>query len=180
MTPTLKRFIETIPECYMKYRLIAKYRWPFLEKERRERVMDAVIMREINRLNVHLSDILACQNNRKEKIFTVPTINLIESLVHEYGCQIGLFTDINAYMAIYRMASNGIINKLLMKQLKSLYEIREEILSTFFSREDSDSEMPFYFKEANNVLRMLEEALYRDYYKNSDFRPATEFNQIAL
>lgn len=180
MLPLLKKVVEVLPECYIKYRLIARYRWPFLERERRDKVMDAIIMREFNRCNIHVADLLTDQKNRKERIFTVPTINLIENLVYEYGCQIGLFTEISPHMALYRMSSMGIINSLLMNNIKSLYEIRDEILSTFFYKESSESDLPVYYLEANRVLRMLEEALCLHYQSNFGVRPFGEFTEIVL
>ncbi|AEI14793.1 hypothetical protein Flexsi_1137 [Flexistipes sinusarabici DSM 4947] len=159
----LKKIVYFLPLGYLKLRLIANYRWPFLEKERREKIVDIVILREINKFNLTSVILLEHPKNRTEKIFTVPTINVIENIIIEYGRQENLFENISSHLAIFKMTGLGILQGDLMETLRSLYLKRDKILKNGFFGDTCEKNLPCLFYEANRALREVEKSLYEHY-----------------
>lgn len=102
----IEKLICDLPPCVFKFKYILNRRWPFLYPHRRERVIDIIIMREINKFNINLCDLLDNQDHRKEKLFTVPIINVIESLIFEYGNKEKIFENIYHGLALFNIPRN--------------------------------------------------------------------------
>jgi len=176
----MKKIVYFLPLGYLKLRLIANYRWPFLEKERRERIIDIVILREINKFNLTSIILLEHPKNRTEKIFTVPTINVIENIIIEYGKQEKLFENISSHLAVFRMTGKGILHGSLMETVRSLFFKRDKILKNGFFGDTCERNLPCLFYEANKALQDVEKSLYEHYKKNHIGCSPLDFQEFIL
>ncbi|UOD35057.1 hypothetical protein DSN97_01590 [Deferribacteraceae bacterium V6Fe1] len=177
---SIEKLICELPPCIFKFKYILNRRWPFLYPHRRERVADIIIMREINKFNVNICDLLDNENHRKEIIFTVPIINVIEALIFEYGNQEKIFENISHGLALYRLASEGIITGSLSTKIRSLYFLRDKILNDNYFGNMCKYNMPCNYFEANTTLVELENSLFLHFKAKRKKDTYLKFQEIFI
>jgi len=176
----VEKLICDLPPCIFKFKYILNRRWPFLYPHRRERVADIIIMREITKFNINLCDLLDNEHHRKETFFTVPIINVIESLIFEYGNQEKIFGNISNGLALYRLASEGIISGELASKIRSLYFLRNKILNNNYFGEICSDNIPCSYFSANIALIELENSLFSHFKTKKKKDINLKFQEIFL
>ncbi|MBZ4643758.1 MAG: hypothetical protein JG767_1367 [Deferribacteraceae bacterium] len=176
----VEKLICELPPCIFKFKYILNRRWPFLYPHRRERVADIIIMREINKFNINICDLLDNQNHHKEKLFTVPIISVMEALIFEYGNQEKIFENISHGLALYRLASEGIICENLLSKIRKLYFIRDKILNDNYFGDICRDDIPCSYLEANTTLLELENSLFLHFKAKKKKDYCLKFQEIFL
>lgn len=103
-------------------------RWPYLPANKRRTLACMLQLCDINRWHLNVWEIGLTAGTVWEWHCTLPVIAVIESLIHGFGVEHGIFDENTGFKkSINKLHNAGVINNALRDELHALRQMRDEI-----------------------------------------------------